>query len=447
MFRRKAQLILALAVLMRAGAVFACPGDCNGDGWVTVDELTLAVDIHRDGARAGVCVGLDVDGGGVSTGEIVDAVGNALTGCPYVGQFYAMADLGGGKIGTVEISVSADGNASGTLTIAGGEGGGSGAVTLPMFSISGSVNLDTGAFSLSGSIDDGLGHVVPFSIGGTLPLPLGGGGTVSFHVGNDSFDGSIFPGPPPAPTPTPTATRTPGGGTVHVIEVGGSGGTVFFPEFIAINLGDTIEWHWTSGPHSVVASAHNGVGMATCDPSGALASDVMSSGTFSHTFDVAGDFDYHCGVPGHCEDFESAIIQVIGPTATTTPTPTKTPAPPTPTVTPATIDGVSIDMIGTFSGTATAQSTGFMFNAKVRIDAGSGSVTATDLDGTVFFFLGSLTMTVIDPTHLSYHRVDPSPEVMLTLNLTSPGHVDGVFNVIIPFMPSTPVNLSLTREP
>lgn len=445
MLRRTILLAAALALLMRAGAALACPGDCNGDGFVTVEELTLAVDIQRGGPRAGSCPGLDVDGGGVSTAEIVAAVGNALTGCPFTGLFHASADLGGGQTGMIEISVSADGSATGTLTFA-AEGGGS-AAALPSISISGSVDLDTGAFSLSGSVDDGQGHVIPISIGGTLPFPLGGGGTVTFHIGNDSFAGTILPGPQPPPAPTPTPTRTPGG-VVHVIEVGGDKGTVFFPEFIAIQLGDTVEWHWTSGPHSVVSSGHNVNGMANCTASGELASEVLSSGTFSHTFDVAGDFDYHCGVPGHCEAFESAIIQVIGPTATTTPTPTQTPVPPTPTLTPATIDGVSIDMIGTFAGKATAQSTGFMYDSRVRIDAGSGAVTATDLTGTVFAFVGSsLVMTVVDPTHLSYHRVDPLPEITLTLALTSTGHVDGVLNVIIPFMPSTPVLLSLDREP
>lgn len=430
---------VVIALVLQAGRALACPGDCDGDGAVTVDELVAAVASRRDAA----CPGLDVDGGGVSPAEIVAAIGNALAGCPFVGSFHAVADLGGGQTGVVAIQVAADGVATGTLEI-GGAGGGSAAALPTSVSLTGTVNLASGAFTLSGAFDVGHG-LVPVSIAGTLPLPLGGVGSATFHIGDDAFAGTVLAGPlPPAATPTPTPTVR---GEVHVIEVGGAGGTVFFPEFLEIAVGDTVEWRWAGGPHSVVASAEDSLGQPTCDPSGAFASDVLSSGTFRYTFEVAGDFDYHCGVSGHCAAFESAVIRVIGPAATATPTGTQTPAPPTPTATPATIDGVSVDMIGTFAGTATAQSTGFTFEARIRIDAGSGSVTATDLAGTVFFFLGgSIPMTVLDPTHLSHHQ-GGLQEVTLTLALVSPGRIEGAFTVISPGMPSSPVLLDLARQP
>lgn len=58
----------------------SCPGDCNGDGRVAIDELVRGV-----GAALGTtaaCPALDLDGDGeVSISELVAAVNSALTGC------------------------------------------------------------------------------------------------------------------------------------------------------------------------------------------------------------------------------------------------------------------------------------------------------------------------------------------------------------------------------
>jgi hypothetical protein len=60
-----------------------CPGDCNLDGRVTVDELVLAVDVAlRDPADAKYCSTIDIDSDClVSIHEVVLATKNALGGC------------------------------------------------------------------------------------------------------------------------------------------------------------------------------------------------------------------------------------------------------------------------------------------------------------------------------------------------------------------------------
>lgn len=64
----------ALALLASAP-----PGDCNGDGTVTIDELVVAVRIALGQAAAATCPTADVDGNGtVAVNELIAAVGAAL---------------------------------------------------------------------------------------------------------------------------------------------------------------------------------------------------------------------------------------------------------------------------------------------------------------------------------------------------------------------------------
>lgn len=63
----------------RAGG---CPGDCNGDGAVSIDELVRAVNIALDQADIAECKSIDADGNGtVSIDELIQAVLAALLGC------------------------------------------------------------------------------------------------------------------------------------------------------------------------------------------------------------------------------------------------------------------------------------------------------------------------------------------------------------------------------
>lgn len=62
--------------------VFDCPGDCNGNRDVTVDELVTAVSIALGERVLGDCRRADTnDDGGVTVEEILQAVNAALVGC------------------------------------------------------------------------------------------------------------------------------------------------------------------------------------------------------------------------------------------------------------------------------------------------------------------------------------------------------------------------------
>ena len=78
-------LVLAVAGAPLGGDVAAaettaCPGDCNSDGRVTIDELVVGVGMALGGVPEERCPGL---GGGdqVTVDELIAAVNNALAGC------------------------------------------------------------------------------------------------------------------------------------------------------------------------------------------------------------------------------------------------------------------------------------------------------------------------------------------------------------------------------
>jgi len=60
-----------------------CPGDCNGDGAVSINELVLAVNISLDASPLSACRAIDRNQSGtVTIDELVAAVSNAANGCP-----------------------------------------------------------------------------------------------------------------------------------------------------------------------------------------------------------------------------------------------------------------------------------------------------------------------------------------------------------------------------
>lgn len=60
----------------------ACAGDCNGDEWVTVDELLTAVNIALGMRPVDGCVVSDLNlDGRVTVDELLTAVNRALEGC------------------------------------------------------------------------------------------------------------------------------------------------------------------------------------------------------------------------------------------------------------------------------------------------------------------------------------------------------------------------------
>ncbi|MGH7786355.1 MAG: hypothetical protein ACRERC_05775 [Candidatus Binatia bacterium] len=74
--------VVALVLLLAAPAL-ACPGDCNGDGAVGINELMRSVSIALDVTPTRECAVCDVNGDGtVSIDELLRAVKSALDGCP-----------------------------------------------------------------------------------------------------------------------------------------------------------------------------------------------------------------------------------------------------------------------------------------------------------------------------------------------------------------------------
>jgi hypothetical protein len=74
-------VILGLAVTLAGAQV--CPGDCNGDGEVTVDEIVLLTSVSVGTASAEACQAGNLNGDdAITIDEIIAAVDKALNGCP-----------------------------------------------------------------------------------------------------------------------------------------------------------------------------------------------------------------------------------------------------------------------------------------------------------------------------------------------------------------------------
>ena len=82
------------------------------------------------------------------------------------------------------------------------------------------------------------------------------------------------------------------GGTAPTGDAGGGSTTVnvddnfFEPESAEVAAGDTVTWEWVGNePHNVNADDFK--------------SDIQQEGTFEHTFEEAGSYDYVCTIhPG-----------------------------------------------------------------------------------------------------------------------------------------------------
>ncbi|MBX3025140.1 hypothetical protein KF840_09540 [bacterium] len=76
-------LLLLAALAAAPAAAQSCPGDCNGDGQVRVEEMIVGVRIALGEAALGDCPAFDASGDGeLSINELVLAVANLLAGCP-----------------------------------------------------------------------------------------------------------------------------------------------------------------------------------------------------------------------------------------------------------------------------------------------------------------------------------------------------------------------------
>lgn len=429
----RVSLVTVVVGFMAAGPARAqCAGDCDGNGRVTINELIGSVRIALGNAALQSCGSVDLNGNGrVAVNELIAAVSNALNGCGFAGIYTATVALDGGESAEIEVRAASNQQISAALSITGDASSavaqlaqaGSGTLT-------GQFDPVNGSFLVSGSIP-GPGGDIQIRFGGTL------GGSFTLEINGRSYGGSFNAAPTATPEPTPQ-------GTVHVIVVGQSG-LPFDPEVLVIDPGDTVEWMWVAGPHSVRSSAVVS-GQPSCSPDGLFDSGPRSSGVFRHTFDTPGMYGFHCGVVGHCDAFESGYIEVRGP-ATATPSRTLTPSPtfaiPTSTATPDTVGGVSTRMLGFFSGTATFGT--FSQPARFQILVDSFGPLVNDLSQFPSVSPNPVRMSVVSPTELSYSDAGP-PIVSFTLSLDASSHVVGRYEVTDPLMPRLPADFDLVRE-
>jgi len=69
-------------LLVRSFVAAACPGDCSGDGVITIDEVVSGINIALGVTPLSQCSGLDVNGDGLITvDELLEAVSRVLNGC------------------------------------------------------------------------------------------------------------------------------------------------------------------------------------------------------------------------------------------------------------------------------------------------------------------------------------------------------------------------------
>jgi cysteine-rich repeat protein len=77
-----AVVLAALLSLVPAPAAAQCPGDCDGDNRVAINELIVGVNIALGSQPISTCPAFDINGdGSVSIAELILAVNSALNGC------------------------------------------------------------------------------------------------------------------------------------------------------------------------------------------------------------------------------------------------------------------------------------------------------------------------------------------------------------------------------
>ena len=121
-------------------------------------------------------------------------------------------------------------------------------------------------------------------------------GLIGFLSCNDNKSAPTQPGVVMTPTPPrANATPTPSPTTAHNVAVG-QGGNAFVDSqsgnsTTTVRAGQTVTWMWVGGAHSTTSGT-------CCTGDRTWDSGVMSNGSFSHTFNSAGNFPYFCTVHG-----------------------------------------------------------------------------------------------------------------------------------------------------
>jgi plastocyanin len=84
-----------------------------------------------------------------------------------------------------------------------------------------------------------------------------------------------------------------------------SGSYYFKPSMVTVKVGDTVEWIWDGGTHSVTSGS-------SCTPDGKFDSGSKSSPyTFRRTFTEAGTYPYFCKYMSHCSSGQVGTITVM----------------------------------------------------------------------------------------------------------------------------------------
>lgn len=96
----------------------------------------------------------------------------------------------------------------------------------------------------------------------------------------------------PTPTASPTATDTALDGAAQVVTVA-DGSSVFDPEVFEVGVGETVVWVWHGSGHNIRATARPRGSTFTGTP-GENETAYDEGYTFSHTFEVAGEYEYRC---------------------------------------------------------------------------------------------------------------------------------------------------------
>lgn len=93
--------------------------------------------------------------------------------------------------------------------------------------------------------------------------------------------------------------------TTHTVEVGGGSGVTpyYEPQFITIEVGDEVLWDCVSGFHNVTS---------TSGPESFSYPSESAPWQFTHTFTIAGEYDYECSVGNHAAT-QFGTITVVEP--------------------------------------------------------------------------------------------------------------------------------------
>jgi plastocyanin len=140
-------------------------------------------------------------------------------------------------------------------------------------------------------------------------LTLAGVTALAGCTSDGGDDGTPAPTEPPTDettaTPTEAATSTDGGGSSadHTVAVGPGGSLVFDPAELTVDPGATVEFTWESNFHTVTVESQpdganwSGTGEETHD----------SGYTLTHTFEVAGTYEYYCQ-PHRSSGMEGTVV-------------------------------------------------------------------------------------------------------------------------------------------